>query len=479
KKAFIVNRVGDFGFLIALFLLIKHFGSLNFDSVFRSIAPMSAETAGAGLLTAIGILLMVGACGKSAQIPLYIWLPDAMEGPTPVSALIHAATMVTAGVYMVSRSHVIFDRAPVALTVVAIIGTLTAFFAATIGIAQTDIKKVLAYSTISQLGYMFMACGVGAFSAGIFHLMTHAFFKGLLFLAAGSVIHAIGGEQDMRRMGGLKSYIPWTFLTMGIATLAISGIPPFAGFWSKDEILWKAYQVSWVYWGIGALTAFLTAFYMFRLLYMTFFGDYRGSQVDAHGHGSHGDDAHGHGEPHESPMVMVVPLMILALLSLVGGLVGIGDHFENFLAPVFGAATVAETASHGTELLLMSVSVALALLGWWLAYLLYHKRPELPQKIADSLGGFYQAVLHKYYIDELYGVLFVRPLIDGSTRILWHDVDQKIIDGAVNDAGDGARDVSDEVCHMQSGNIRSYAGWIAAGSAVVIAFMIWMWVEAR
>ena len=363
KKAFIVNRIGDFGFLIALFLLIKHFGSLSFDQVFQSITPLPGETAGAGLLTAIGILLMVGACGKSAQIPLYVWLPDAMEGPTPVSALIHAATMVTAGVYMVSRSYVIFERAPEALTVVAIIGTLTAFFAATIGIAQTDIKKVLAYSTVSQLGYMFMACGVGAFSAGIFHLMTHAFFKGLLFLAAGSVIHAVGGEQDMRKMGGLKSYIPWTFLTMGIATLAISGIPPLAGFWSKDEILWKAYQVSWVYWLIGLITAFLTSFYMFRLLYMTFFGDYRGAHVDEHGRSSPAHGEHGHGEPHESPMVMLVPLMILALLSLVGGLVGIGNHFEHFLAPVFGTVGTAEAASRATELLLMGVSVVVAIFG--------------------------------------------------------------------------------------------------------------------
>jgi NADH-quinone oxidoreductase subunit L len=481
KKAFIVNRIGDFGFLIALFLLIKHFGSLNFELVFRSISPLGVETTGMGLLTAIGILLMVGACGKSAQIPLYVWLPDAMEGPTPVSALIHAATMVTAGVYMVARSHVIFDRAPTALMVVAVIGTLTAFFAATIGIAQTDIKKVLAYSTISQLGYMFMACGVGAFSAGIFHLMTHAFFKGLLFLGAGSVIHAVGGEQDMRKMGGLKSYIPWTFLTMSIATLAIAGIPPLAGFWSKDEILWKAYQVSWVYWAIGLVTAFITSFYMFRLWYMTFFGDYRGVQEDAHGHASHGHDAHGHGEPHESPMVMLVPLMILAVLSLVGGLVGWGNHFERFLAPVFGTGTevTAETASSVTEWVLMAVSVAVAGLGWWLAYLLYHKRSDLPQKIADALGRFYQAVADKYYIDELYAALFVKPLVDGSTRILWQGVDRNIIDAAVNDAGDGARNVSDEVRHMQSGNIRSYAGWIAAGSAAVIAFMIWMWVEAR
>jgi NADH-quinone oxidoreductase subunit L len=477
KKAFIVNRIGDFGFLIALFLLIKQFKSLNFEQVFGAVSALQPETAGAGLLTAVGILLMIGACGKSAQIPLYIWLPDAMEGPTPVSALIHAATMVTAGVYMVARSHVIFDRAPIALTVVAIIGTLTAFFAATIGIAQIDIKKVLAYSTISQLGYMFMACGVGAFSAGIFHLMTHAFFKGLLFLAAGSVIHAVGGEQDMRKMGGLRSFIPVTFGTMFIATLAIAGVPPLAGFWSKDEILWKAYQVSAVYWGIGVVTAFITSFYMFRLLFMTFFGDYRGAQVDAHG--SHSHDAHGHGGPHESPMVMLVPLMILALLSLVGGLLGIGNRFEHFLAPVFGSTVAGETAAHGTELLLMGVSVAVALLGWWLAYLLYYKRPELPQKIADALGGFYQAVAQKYYIDELYAVLFVKPLIDGSTRILWQDVDRKVIDAAVNDAGDGALHVSDEVRHMQSGNIRSYAGWIAAGSAVVIAFMIWIWTEAR
>jgi NADH-quinone oxidoreductase subunit L len=477
KKAFIVNRIGDFGFLIALFLIIKHFGSLNFDRVFQGVAPLGAETAGAGLLTAIGILLMVGAAGKSAQIPLYVWLPDAMEGPTPVSALIHAATMVTAGVYMVSRSHLIFERAPIALTVVAIIGTLTAFFASTIGIAQTDIKKVLAYSTVSQLGYMFMACGVGAFSAGIFHLMTHAFFKGLLFLGAGSVIHAVGGEQDMRKMGGLKSYIPWTFITMAIATLAIAGIPPLAGFWSKDEILWKAYQVSPVYWAVGVLTAFITSFYMFRLLFMTFFGDYRGASSDAQGHDSHGHDSHGshgHGEPHESPMVMLVPLMILAVLSLFGGFVGWGNHFENFLAPVFGTTEAAEAASHSTELLLMGVSVAVALLGCWLAYLLYYAKPELPQKIADSLGGLYQTVVHKYYIDEIYAAVFVKPLIDGSTQILWQDVDRKIIDAAVNEAGTGAKHVSAEARRMQSGNIRSYAGWIAAGSAVVIAFMLWM-----
>src|SRR5437879_4308243 len=486
KKAFIVNRIGDFGFLIGLFLLIQHFNSLDFAKVFDSVKHLPAGAATESLLTTIGILLMVGACGKSAQIPLYVWLPDAMEGPTPVSALIHAATMVTAGVYMVARSHVIFERAPSALTVVAIIGTLTAFFAATIGIAQTDIKKVLAYSTVSQLGYMFMACGVGAFSAGIFHLMTHAFFKGLLFLAAGSVIHAVGGEQDMRKMGGLRSYIPWTFLTMGIATLAIAGIPPLAGFWSKDEILWKAYSGphgSWVFWLIGIVTAFITSFYMFRLLFMTFFGEYHGSKVDAHGRVSRGrgHDNHAHGEPHESPMVMLVPLMILAVLSLVGGLVGLGNRFEHFLAPLFGSVEVSEaageTASRFAEYVLMGVSIGVAILGFILAYVLYVSRPYLHQRIADSLNGLYVAVVNKYYVDELYASLFVKPLIDGSTHILWQGVDRKVIDDTVNNAADGARHVSDEVRHMQSGNVRSYAGWVAAGSAVLIAYMIWQGAE--
>jgi NADH-quinone oxidoreductase subunit L len=477
KKAFIVNRIGDFGFLIGLFLIIQHFGSLNFTEVFSKIQPLGVESGSAGLLTAIGILLMVSACGKSAQIPLYVWLPDAMEGPTPVSALIHAATMVTAGVYMVARSHVIFERAPIALTVVAVIGTLTAFFAATIGITQMDIKKVLAYSTVSQLGYMFVACGAGAFSAGIFHLMTHAFFKGLLFLGAGSVIHAVGGEQDMRKMGGLKTYIPMTFVTMLIATAAIAGIPPLAGFWSKDEILWKAYEANPVYWVIGAITAFITSFYMFRLLFMTFWGDYKAIQVDDHGQ-AHVADAHrghGHGEPHESPMVMLVPLMILALLSLVGGLVGVHNGFEHFLEPVFGSEfpkTITE-GSGNTEWLLMGISVLFSFAGLILAYILYVSKPYLPQKIATSLGAFYNAVVNKYYVDEIYAKVFVKPLVDASTAVLWQGVDRKIIDDTVNNAADGAQHVSDEVRHMQSGNLRSYAGWIASGAAIVIAYMIW------
>ena len=485
KKAFIVNRIGDFGFLIALFLMIQHFGSLDFSRVFAAVQPLQPEIAGTGLLTSIGLLLMVGAAGKSAQIPLYVWLPDAMEGPTPVSALIHAATMVTAGVYMVARSHVIFERAPGALTVVAVIGTLTALFAATIGIAQTDIKKVLAYSTVSQLGYMFMACGVAAFSSGIFHLMTHAFFKGLLFLAAGSVIHGVGGEQDMRKMGGLRTFMPWTFATMGIATLAIAGIPPLAGFWSKDEILGRAYNANPLYWLIGIITAFITSFYMFRLMYMTFGGDYRGAPVgESNGHDDHAH-GHGHGWPHESPWVMLGPLVVLAILSVIGGFVGIGSGFEHFLAPVFQTAPGAElagepsgeAANKGLEYLLMGVSATVAFAGWFFAYLLYSRRPELPARIATSLGGLYRAVVNKYYVDEFYASLFVKPLVEGSTAILWKGMDQGVIDATVNNAADSARHVSDNVRRMQSGNLRSYAGWVAAGGAVVIAYMVWMGVR--
>ncbi|MFI5069639.1 MAG: NADH-quinone oxidoreductase subunit L, partial [Terriglobales bacterium] len=504
-----------------------HYGSLNFGTVFQSISPLSPETGGAGLLTAITLLLLVGACGKSAQIPLYVWLPDAMEGPTPVSALIHAATMVTAGVYMISRSHVIFERAPMALTVVAIIGILTALFAASIGVVQTDIKKVLAYSTISQLGYMFLACGVAAFSAGIFHLMTHAFFKGLLFLAAGSVIHGLGGEQDMRHMGGLRKKIPWTFWTMTAATFAIAGIPPFAGFFSKDEILWRAYQASWIYWAIGLFTAFLTSFYMFRLWFMTFFGEYRGDVENSHAHESHAghssddhslddhhlDDSragapaphnheHGHGGIHESPKVMLIPLVILAVLSICGGWIGVpgslggSNKFDKFLGPVFHVSTPdvnANSASSSeaappekqtegpepktgpaTESIFTGISVAAGLFGLYLAWLLYLRRPQLPEQIAHTLAGFYNTVLHKYYVDEIYAALFVKPLVDGSRAVLWHGIDQGVIDAAVDGSADGARDVSDTMRHMQSGNVRSYAGWVAVGAAALIAYMIWV-----
>jgi NADH-quinone oxidoreductase subunit L len=510
KKAFITNRVGDFGFLIALFLLIQHFGTLHYGALFvtgsSALAHLPVETS-AGVLTVIGLLMLVGACGKSAQIPLYVWLPDAMEGPTPVSALIHAATMVTAGVYMVCRSNAIFSRAPIALLAVAIIGTLTSFFAATIGITQTDIKRVLAYSTVSQLGYMFMAAGVAAYSAATFHLMTHAFFKALLFLGAGSVIHGIGGEQDMRKMGGLRKYMPWTFWTMVIATLAISGIPPLAGFWSKDEILWQAFSSphgSWIFWAIGVVTAFMTSFYMFRLIFLTFTGEYRGqaptagaASVAGHPAAKHGATPqvpshadHGH-TPHESPWFMLGPLVLLGVLSVVGGLVGIGNRFEHFLDPVIQKVAVEQNATQsivasttpanegegetkGTEELLMGVSVMVAFAGLGLAWLLYVKRPELPEKIATASGGLYKLVLNKYWIDELYSAVIIGPLVSLSRVVLWQSVDQKAIDGSVNELAMAARDVSQVVRQQQSGLVRSYAGWVAAGAALVVAYMVWM-----
>jgi NADH-quinone oxidoreductase subunit L len=487
KKAFITNRVGDFGFLIALFLLIKHFGTLQYDSLWMLVSRYPVETGAAGVLTAIGLLMLMGATGKSAQIPLYVWLPDAMEGPTPVSALIHAATMVTAGVYMVARSNPIFNRAPEALMAVAVIGTLTAIFAASIGIVQTDIKKVLAYSTISQLGYMFMGCGVAAYGAGIFHLMTHAFFKALLFLSAGSVIHGLGGEQDMRHMGGLRKYLPWTFWCMTVATFTISGFPPLAAFFSKDEILFKTFTSgNHVLWLVGIIAAAMTAFYMFRLWFLTFFGEYRGAaaSTESHGHDSHGGE--GHGSPHESPMVMVIPLVILAVLSFVGGWGGIpkamggSNHFEHFLDPVFQSVAEATPAAGatahedaGTELAFSAVSVGAAAVGFLLAWFLYFKRTDLPAKLAASAGGLYRLVLDKYRIDELYGSVFIQPLIALSTNVFWKGIDRGLIDGAVDGAAAGANETSDAIRHMQSGNIRSYAGWVAAGAAAVIAFMVW------
>jgi NADH-quinone oxidoreductase subunit L len=502
KKAFIVNRIGDFGFLIALFLMIKYFGSLDFSRVLTEVSKLPAETAGAGLLTAIGLLLLTGACGKSAQLPLYVWLPDAMEGPTPVSSLIHAATMVTAGVYMVSRSNPIFNRAPIALAAVAVVGVMTAIFAALIATAQNDIKKVLAYSTISQLGYMFLACGVAAFSAGIFHLMTHAFFKGLLFLAAGSVIHALGGEQDMRQMGGLRTRIPWTFWCMTAATFAIAGIPPFSGFFSKDQILWKAYSSpgrgNWVFWGVAVFTAFLTSFYMFRLWFMTFFGSHRGPLE--HAHEPPGQEEHEHASRrhhiHESPAVMLAPMLLLAVLSVAAGFVGVpralggSNRFDQFLSPVVkvsseampaGAApgrpapeAAAERSETGNiELLFTAVSVAAALLGLSLGWLFYLRRRDLPDRVAAALGWFYDMVRDKFYVDELYQTAVVQPLLGLSSLVLWRGIDQAGIDATANDTADSARDVGDRLRRMQSGSIRSYAGWVAAGAALIVAYMMW------
>jgi len=512
KKAFITNRVGDVGFLIALFLLVKHFGNLQYDNIFKALAAYPVETS-VGFITATGLLMMVGASGKSAQIPLYVWLPDAMEGPTPVSALIHAATMVTAGVYMVARSNAIFNRAPIALTVVGVIGTLTALFAASIGILQTDIKKVLAYSTVSQLGYMFMACGAAAYGAGIFHLMTHAFFKALLFLSAGAVIHGLGGEQDMRHMGGLRKYMPKTFWTMTIGTFTISGFFPLAAFFSKDEILWKEWAGgNHILWLIGVIAAGMTAFYMFRLWFMTFFGEYRGPAPETVGHGHDADpqhaghtaavhaqqaDAqgsdHGHGLPHESPMIMIAPLFVLAVLSVIGGWIGIpaalggSDRFDHFLEPVFHFSPVAEAGGESaavavepaeredraTEIGFMLISLAAATMGLFGAWFLYYKRTDLPAKMAAAAGGLYRLVRDKYRIDELYGATIIQPIILLSTNVLWKGVDATLIDGTLDEASAGARDLSDRLRHMQSGNIRSYAGWVAFGAGVVIAFMVW------
>jgi NADH-quinone oxidoreductase subunit L len=478
KKAFIVNRVGDFGFMLGMFLLFRTFGTLDFVQLFAKATPWPADAIGhLGTLTIACLLLFMGAAGKSAQIPLYVWLPDAMEGPTPVSALIHAATMVTAGVYVVARSHVLFMRAPTALLVVAMVGCATALFAATIGLVQTDIKKVLAYSTVSQLGYMFLACGVGAFSAGIFHLMTHAFFKALLFLAAGSVIHAMGGEQDMLRMGGLSKKVRWTYFTMLTGTLAIAGIPPLAGFFSKDSILLNAYQsenggahVGHILYAAGLFTALLTSFYMFRLIFLTFFGEQR---YDEH-----------HVHVHESPKSMLVPLAILAVLSIVGGWLaapafwGKPDYFAKFLEPVFAAgsgteAASAETAARALETPLAIVAVITSLAGLLAAFWLYLKQPHKADSIAKSIHGAYQTLLHKYYVDELYAAAVVQPLLWISTNFLWKTVDVATVDGAVNGIAGGTTAIGNGVRRTQSGNTRSYAVWVVIGAIVVVGVIFW------
>jgi NADH-quinone oxidoreductase subunit L len=437
NKAFIVNRIGDFGFALAMFMIFRQFGSLDFGTVFKQ-APGAPEA----LLTTIGLLLMLGACGKSAQIPLYVWLPDAMAGPTPVSALIHAATMVTAGVYMTARSFPIYTHAPAALNVIAIIGVATAFFAATIALAQNDIKKVFAYSTVSQLGYMFLGVGSGAFSAGIYHVMTHAFFKALLFLGAGSVIHALSGEQDMRNMGGLRTKIRWTYLTMMCAAVAIAGIPPFSGFFSKDAILLAAHHhAPWMYW-VGTITAGMTAFYVFRAMFLTFFGEYRG-----------------HEHPHESSPVMILPLAALAVLSLAGGFL--------FKVPAF-LGTLFPTLEAEEDITLMAISTAAGVLGIVLAWVMYVAKPGMADSFANSLGGLYKLVYNKYFVDEVYEAAVVTPTVAGSRVVLWKGMDAGLIDGIVNGVGALARRIGGGLRLMQSGNIRSYAAWVLAGSVLVI-----------
>ena len=480
KKAFIVNRIGDFGFMLGMFLLFRTFGTLDFTKLFAEASKPAWGHEGWGVFgtfTIACLLLFMGATGKSAQLPLYVWLPDAMEGPTPVSALIHAATMVTAGVYVVARSHVLFQHSETALVVVAIVGCATAFFAATIGLVQTDIKKVLAYSTVSQLGYMFLACGVGAFGAGIFHLMTHAFFKALLFLAAGSVIHAMAGEQEMTKMGGLSGKIKYTYATMLIATLAIAGIPPLAGFFSKDQILLRAFTIDGgkPLYAVGLLTALLTSFYMFRLIFLTFHGKPRFDERKVH--------------VHESPWSMLGPLVVLAVLSVVGGWIaapalwGGSDYFTSFLAPVFGGGqesteAFSEAAAHNLELTLAFVAVVAALIGLAIAYWLYSRQPKKADDLAKSLRLAHTMLLNKYYVDELYAAVVVRPLVWISTNVLWKGADVAGIDGVVNGIASGATSVGDGVRHTQSGNTRSYAVWVVVGALVIIA-VIFFWSGGR
>ena len=534
KKAFITNRIGDFGFILGIFLIFNTFGSADYEKVFALASEGGHQYA--GVATAICLLLFVGACGKSAQVPLYVWLPDAMAGPTPVSALIHAATMVTAGVYMVVRSNVLFRLSPTALLVVAIVGAVTAIFAASIGIAQNDIKKVLAYSTVSQLGFMFIAAGAGAFTAAIFHVMTHAFFKACLFLGAGSVIHGCGGEQDMRKMGGLRKYMPHTHKTMAIATYAIAGLPFFAGFISKDEILANAFGYAPAIWVIGAIAAGFTAFYMSRLYFMTFWGSYRGHAVEgieesepAHGGHNlipdrrhlddgdeHSDKAHGHHahahDPHESPASMTGVLWVLAALSIVGGLIGWpaalgGSHptaFQKWLSPILlpigDHAYHFHEASHALEWTLMAISVAIASLGVFLAYRLYVKRHPVPDVLEPRLGFVHRALANKYWVDELYGATVIRGTLLLSYLLWWIDrnivdgvvngvrhatvvgfghgssiFDKYVVDGAVNGVGRGAIGGSMMFRRAQSGLVQNYA--LIMGGGIVLIALVYLFMK--
>ena len=534
KKAFITNRIGDFGFILGIFLIFNTFGSADYMKVFSLASEGGHQYA--GVATAICLLLFVGACGKSAQVPLYVWLPDAMAGPTPVSALIHAATMVTAGVYMVVRSNVLFRLSPTAMLVVAIIGAVTAIFAASIGLAQNDIKKVLAYSTVSQLGFMFIAAGAGAFTAAIFHVMTHAFFKACLFLGAGSVIHGCGGEQDMRKMGGLRKYMPHTHKTMAIATYAIAGLPFFAGFISKDEILANAFGYAPAIWVIGAIAAGFTAFYMSRLYFMTFWGEYRGHAVegieesepahgghnlipdrrhlddgDAHSDKAHGHHAHAH-DPHESPASMTGVLWVLAVLSIVGGLIGWpaalgGSHptaFQSWLSPILlpigDHAYHFHEASHALEWTLMAISVAIASLGVFLAYRLYVKRHPVPDVLESRLGFVHRALANKYWVDELYGATVIRGTLLLSYLLWWIDrnivdgivngvrhatvigfghgssiFDKYIVDGAVNGVGRGAIGGSMMFRRAQSGLVQNYA--LIMGGGILLIALVYLFMK--
>jgi NADH-quinone oxidoreductase subunit L len=465
KKAFIVNRIGDFGFLVAMGIMLVAFGSLNFGEVFSKAETMGSAT----VITSISLMLFLGCTGKSAQIPLYVWLPDAMAGPTPVSALIHAATMVTSGIYLVARANILFALSPTALSVIAIVAIATALLAALIGIFQNDIKKVLAYSTVSQLGFMFLALGVGAFTAGVFHVLTHAFFKACLFLGSGAVIHAMHHEQDMQKMGGLKKYLPVTFATFLIATLAIAGIPPFAGFFSKDEILWKAFsQGNMLLWVLGAVGAFLTAFYMFRAVYLTFYGKER---FDAHHH-----------PPHEVGMSMKLPLIVLAALSILGGFLGIpevlggGNAIHHWLEPITGrgeeiVARMHPLHDHSMELPLMVVSVIVAAVGIFLATKYYKKKTVLVEQ-ERQLGPAYKLAYNKFYVDEVYDNVVVKPTYAISNSFLYKILDVKIIDGMVNGFAAVVGTGGTVFRKIQTGIVQNYAIVIVVGILLAVGYVI-------
>jgi len=473
QKAFVMNRIGDLGLLLGVFLILIFFGTTEFLEVELAVSyDSNPYKVNSWQMIAVTMLLFVGAMGKSAQIPLYTWLPDAMAGPTPVSALIHAATMVTAGIYMVVRSNFLYSLAPATLTVILIIAVLTALIAASIGIFQNDIKKVLAYSTVSQLGYMFMALGLGAYTSGMFHVVTHAFFKALLFLGAGSVIHALHHEQDIRNMGGLRKYMPITFITFAIATLAISGIPPFAGFFSKDEILLNLYLKSPVLWGLGLLGSAMTAFYMFRLFFLTFLGDFRGTEEQKH-------------HLHESPISMTLPLMILAVLSIGGGLLNIpevfakdGDKLNDFLAPIYEVSKkvnpkLFEThqISHSTEYVLMGISVAVAIASIVFAYIKFVSGKAVP-KAETEQKGFARVLAQKYYVDELYDAVFVKP-IQSFSRFL-ADTFEFAIDFFVEATGQVVKFLANAFRKLQTGNVGTYVFAIVLGAVILIALNLFL-----
>ena len=503
KKAFVVNRIGDFAFLLATLLLVVTFNSLDFTTIALAAKEMPVEVT-FGTLSLITLLMFIGATGKSAQIPLYVWLPDAMEGPTPVSALIHAATMVTAGVYMIGRNAVLFEHAPITLQIVAVVGAATALMAGTIGLVQNDIKRVLAYSTVSQLGYMFLAMGMGAFGAGIFHLMTHAFFKACLFLGSGAVIHALHGEQDIRKMGGLKKHIPITYWTFVIAAVAIAGVPGLAGFFSKDEILFETFlHGHQILWGVGVLTSLLTATYMFRLVHLTFHGEERFGAAAAHGHDAH-DHAH---QPHPShlhdaPAPMAFALIVLAIGSVLAGYVGVphalGGHnnLGAWLEPAFQATNCGQPVTTGElagialedclpgeqagaedhaalELSLMAVSSLVAFAGIGLATFLWLKRKDIPAQMATQFSGVHPLLLNKYYVDEVYDATIVQPIKVVSQEGLWRGFDVKIVDGAVNGAGYFVSGVSIILRLLQNGSVKTYAAAIFAGAVTILAYYFW------